>query len=260
MTTPELSIHDQRPGIAAAKLARSWLPALALLFASACAASSGSRTAPEWRGDPAAVAAAGPLLAERAEELRGVRMLEAVCQRTDRAADGATRGVDDGRLFARRSTPCVVMNVTMPKPRVVREDSKTRLVLEPHSRGATRWTFASNSRGVLAVAAVFLDLAVLSKEFDITAVTAAPAVDARATRVVLTPRPGADTPTLVERLELVLIPGQAVPRLVTVVGRGGDQVEYRIQRPALDPQWRDPEARFRVEVPADYALQELTGQ
>jgi len=100
---------------------------------------------PEWGGDPAVVAAIAPLLAARADVLKDVKALEASCQRTERAADGSTRAVDDGRLVARRAPPCLVLTVTSPKPRSVREDATTRLVLEPLVRGATRWTFASNS-------------------------------------------------------------------------------------------------------------------
>jgi len=213
---------------------------------------------PEWGGDPAVVAAIAPLLAARADVLKDVKALEASCQRTERAADGSTRAVDDGRLVARRAPPCLVLTVTSPKPRSVREDATTRLVLEPLVRGATRWTFASNSRGLLAVAALFLDLDALARTFDISSVTAVPAEYAGATRVVLTRRPGATAP--VERMELVLVADQPVPRVVTVFGRGGEQLEYHFRRPTLDPVWRDPAARFRVDVPPDYKLQELAGQ
>lgn len=228
------------------------------ILVAACASRSGSGAAFQWGGEPAAVAAAGPLLAEHAAGLEDVGMLEAVCQRADLAADGATRGVDEGRLFARRDAPCVVLRVTAPTPRVVREDAKTRLVVEPLTRKATRWVHATNRRGVLAVAAIFLDLTVLAREFDVAAVASAPTIAPEATRIVLTPRAGATPRAIVERLELVLVPGQSVPTLVTVVGAGGDQVEYRIQRPNLDPPWRDPAARFAVEVPDGYALEELT--
>jgi hypothetical protein len=62
---------------------------------------------------------------------------------------------------------------------------------------------------------------------------------------------------LITRLELVFAPGQAVPRAVYVLGGSGDQLEYRIRKPTLEPKWRDPAARFSAAVPAGYALQEI---
>jgi hypothetical protein len=257
MTEP--TVHMPRDASARAKSCRAWHAAFALTFAAACAAPSGSGAAgPAWGGDPTAVAAAAPLLAAQAQALADVSTLEAACQRTERAGNGAARSVEEGRLVARRAPPCVVMTVTTPKPRSVREDATTRLVLDPLARGATRWTFDSNARGLLAVAAFFLDLDTLARTFDIVAVTAEPVAGEGATRVVMAPRQGATAPA--ERLELVLVPGQAVPLVVTVVGRSGDQLEYRIRRPTLEPRWRDPQARFRVEVSAGFQLQELKGQ
>jgi hypothetical protein len=255
----EPTVRKPRRAMTLALFGRPLQAALTLALGAACATTSGSGAAgPAWGGDPAVVAAVAPLLAARAEALKDVDALEASCQRTERAADGSARAVDDGRLVARRAPPCVVLTVTTPKPRSVREDATTRLVLEPLARGATRWTFESNARGLLAVAALFLDLDALARTFDVSSVTAAPDEDAAATRVVLTLRQGATAP--VERMELVLVSDQAVPRVVTVFAPGGDQLEYRIRRPTLDPVWRDPAARFRVEVPKDYALQELAGQ
>jgi hypothetical protein len=244
---------------ASAQIGRPLQVALALALATACASTSGSGGAagPAWGGDPAVVAAVAPLLATRAEELADVRTLEASCRRMERAADGSARSVEDGRLVARRSPSCVVMTVTTPKARSVREDATTRLVLDPLARGATRWTFESNDRGLLAGAALFLDLDARARTFEIAAVSAEPAEGEGAQRVVLAPRQGATVP--VEQLELVLVPGQAVPLVVTVIGRGGEQLEYRIRRPTLDPEWRDPANRFRLDVPADYKLEELAG-
>jgi hypothetical protein len=251
----EPSVCTSRGAMARLRPRRSVLAVLACALAVSCASSGKSGEGPAWSGDPAIVAQAAPLLAANARALADVRTLEASCQRTERAANGAARSVDDGRLVARRDPPCVVLNVNNPKPRSIREDGTSRLVIVPLERGATRWTFSSNFRGLISVAALFLDLDVLARSFEIADVLPEPAEGEGAQRIVLETRNGASD--LIVRLELVLAPNQAVPSVIYATGAGGDQLVYRIRRPTLEPKWRDPAARFSAAVPAGYALQEI---
>lgn len=233
-----------------------WLCFLACSCASTGGGSVNGQASEELQGSEL-LAAANEMLAPRARELDGVSYLDAICVRTETVPGRGGPFVDSGSLMIRRDPPCAVLQVRGRTPRRILEDSTMRLVLEANYRRATRWTYDHNARGPLAVAALFVDIGGLTSVLRVAACERAPDDGPEAMRVELVPLREDGT---IQRLELVFVKDQAVPRRIVVLGAGGGVVEYDVRRPNIDPPWRDPAARFSTDVPSGYSLREYTGE
>ncbi|MEM1450408.1 MAG: hypothetical protein AAGI22_14925 [Planctomycetota bacterium] len=209
------------------------------------------------QGAPETVAVAREILEPHAVALSEVQMLVATCVRRETIAATGAHRISDGPLFVRRAPATTLFRPSGTRRLQILENETTRLVLDASRRHATRWTYAVNPRAIAGVAAILVDVDFLAQAFVVE--SAGPFEEEPALQqVTFIPSPDAGLAT-VERLEIVFDPDEAVPVGLRVMGRDGAVVDYELNTPTLDPVWRNPEARFTLDVPPNFKISEQQG-
>ncbi len=235
------------------------LVGVALLLA-ACSSTGNSQQdeqPAELRGDPEIVAVANEILLPRAAALADVDYVSATCFRQENVAVTGAKHVSGGPLSLRRNPPSMLFRPSGTRNLQILEDPTTRLVIDASRRHATRWTYERNTRCIAGVAALMLDVEFLASNF--TVASAGPFEDKeKLTQITFVPTPSVGL-TAIKRLELVFADGQDFPLGLRVVDNDDGFIDYEIQRPNLNPTWRDPGVHFKLVVPSNFKTAEREG-
>ncbi|MEM9381177.1 MAG: hypothetical protein AAGB93_14590 [Planctomycetota bacterium] len=209
------------------------------------------------RGDAETVALARDILEPHAAALADVQMLVTTCLRRETIATTGAQRVSDGPLFVRRAPATTLFRPAGARLLQILEDETTRVVLDVSRKHATRFTYESNPRAIAGVAAILVDVDFLARAFVVE--SAGPFEEGPDLRqVTFVPVSESGLATL-ERLEIVFDPNQAAPVGLRVVSRDGAVVDYELSTPTLDPVWRNPESRFRLDIPPNFKVSEMQG-
>ncbi|MEM9800388.1 MAG: hypothetical protein AAGA20_08680 [Planctomycetota bacterium] len=239
-----------------------------VLIVLACSSTEPSRPpaqALEMRGDPATVAEATEILEERAARLRDIDHVRALCIRHETVAASGRSFVSEGPLTVRREPPTILFRPGGRDARQVLESPKARLVVDPANSRASRWSYDTNGRALAGVASILLDLDILASAFTVEAVDVVRsevdpndpfAVESETLqRVTLRSDANAAIPGIA-RLELFFAPRQDIPRRIDTISSDGGRTRFELLRPTLDPEWRDVDAHFQLEVPPGFTVSE----
>jgi len=230
---------------------------LLLASCSSTGASEPDAQPAELQGDPAIVAAANEILLPRAAALADVNHVSATCFRQENVAVTGAKLVSGGPLSLRRNPPAMLFRPSGTRHLQILEDPTSRLVIDADRRHATRWTYERNTRCIAGVAALMLDVEFLANNFTVTA--AGPFEDKeKLTQITFVPTPSVGL-TAIKRLELVFADGQDFPLGLRVIDNDDGYIDYEIQRPNMNPTWRDPKAQFNLVVPSDFKIAERKG-
>lgn len=211
----------------------------------------------ELQGDPDTVAVANEILLPRAAALADVNHVSATCFRVENVAMTGAKLTSGGPLSLRRNPPSMLFRPSGTRNLQILETPTTRLVIDASRRHATRWTYERNTRCIAGVAALMLDVEFLANNFTVAA--AGPFEDKeKLTQVTLVPMPSVGL-TAIKRLELVFADGQDFPLGLRVIDNAGGFIDYEIQRPNMNPTWRDPSVHFKLVVPPGFKIAEREG-
>jgi len=235
------------------------LVGVALLLA-ACSSTGNSQQdeqPAELQGDPKIVAVANEILLPRAAALADVNHVSATCYRQENVAVTGAKLTSGGPLSLRRDPPAMLFRPSGTRFLHILEGPTSRLVIDANRRHATRWTYERNTRCIAGVAALMLDVEFLASNF--TVASAGPFEDKeKLTQITLVPTPSAGL-NAIKQLKLVFADGQDFPLGLRVIDNDGGFIDYEIQRPNMNPTWRDPRAHFNLVVPPDFKIAERQG-
>jgi outer membrane lipoprotein-sorting protein len=109
------------------------------------------------------------LLVEKlAKSLEGVQRLHADFVQEQHSLLMSEPLTSKGRLHLRASPGCLLLELSSPKPAIVRSDSTSHQVYYPEAKKAERYLFASNEIAKTLLSILTADISEIEKAFDLT--------------------------------------------------------------------------------------------